>query len=39
LAIADDNGRMKLQEVRRAQELVQLHKVRIIQAWNDHFKP
>ncbi|MBK9275281.1 MAG: DUF4160 domain-containing protein [Flavobacteriales bacterium] len=37
--LADDNGRMKVQEVRRAEALVKANKARIIKAWNAHFKP
>jgi hypothetical protein len=37
ITLADDNGRMKVQEVRRAQELVQEHMDRIIRAWDEHF--
>ena len=35
--LADDNGRMKVQEVRRAKELVEANRERIITAWNEHF--
>ena len=38
VALADDNGRMKVQELRRAQELVVANRQRIIEAWNEHFK-
>lgn len=37
LALADDNGRMKVQEVRRAAELVKENKARLIKAWNEYF--
>lgn len=36
--LADDNGRMKVQEVRRAEELVKANKTRIVKAWNEHFE-
>jgi hypothetical protein len=39
VVLADDNGRMKIQEVRRAEELVRANKARIVKAWNEHFKP
>ncbi len=35
--LADDNGRMKVQEVRRAEELVKENRIRIVKAWNKHF--
>jgi hypothetical protein len=35
--LADDNGRMKVQEVRRAKVLVEENLNRIIRAWNEHF--
>jgi hypothetical protein len=35
--LADDNGRMKVQELRRAEELVEEHRNRILTAWNEHF--
>jgi hypothetical protein len=35
--LADDNGRMKRQEIRRAHELVKENRARIIRAWNEHF--
>lgn len=35
--LADDNGRMKLQELRRAEELVRENEARITKAWNEHF--
>ena len=37
LALADDNGRMKVQQVRRAAELVKENKTRLIKAWNEYF--
>jgi len=37
VTLADDNGRMKVQEVRRAEELVRTNKARIVKAWNEHF--
>ncbi|MCB0780933.1 MAG: DUF4160 domain-containing protein [Flavobacteriales bacterium] len=37
VALADDNGRMKLKELRRAEELVNENKERILKAWNEHF--
>ncbi|MBL7951885.1 MAG: DUF4160 domain-containing protein [Flavobacteriales bacterium] len=37
IALADDNGRMKAQEVRRAQELVEEHLTKLINAWDEHF--
>ena len=38
VSLADDNGRMKVQEVRRAEELVKANQARIRKAWNEHFK-
>jgi hypothetical protein len=35
--LADDNGRMKVQELRRAEQLVEENKIRIKTAWNEHF--
>ena len=35
--LADENGRMKVQEVRRAEELVKENITRIERAWNSHF--
>lgn len=35
--LADDNGRMKLQEVRRAEEPLKQRKARIVKAWKEHF--
>lgn len=37
LDLADDNGRMKMQEVRRAKELVEENMNWIIRAWDEHF--
>lgn len=37
VTLADDNGRMKMQEVRRAEELVKANKARIEKAWNEYF--
>lgn len=37
MKLADDNGRMKAQEVRRAEELVKAHKERIAKAWIEYF--
>lgn len=38
IALADDNGRMKVQELRRAEELVRKHRALIVKAWNEHFE-
>ena len=37
MALADDNGRMKVQELRRAHELVEENRQRLIDAWDEHF--
>ncbi|MCB0759235.1 MAG: hypothetical protein KDC01_12305 [Flavobacteriales bacterium] len=37
MVLADDNGRMKVQEIRRAEELVKENRSRIVKAWNEHF--
>ena len=37
VTLADDHGRMKMQEVRRAEELVKANKARIEKAWNEYF--
>jgi len=37
--LADDNGRMKVQELRRAEELVKKNRSRILEAWNEYFEP
>lgn len=37
VVLADDNGRMKVQELRRAEELVIENRGRIVKAWNEHF--
>jgi hypothetical protein len=39
VALADDNGRMKVQEVRRAEELVKKNRTRIMRAGNEYFRP
>lgn len=38
VSLADDNGRMKVQEVRRSEELVKANRARIVKAWNEYFK-
>lgn len=38
VALADDNGRMKVQEVRRAEELVKKNRTRIMRVWNEYFR-
>ena len=37
VVLADDNGRMKKQEMKRARELVEKNRSKIIAAWNAHF--
>lgn len=37
IALADDNGRMKAQEIRRAKELISENHARIVNAWKQHF--
>lgn len=37
ISLADDNGRMKVQEVRRAEELVKANRARIVKAWVEYF--
>ena len=36
--LADDNGRMKVQELRRAEALVEKNKIQIVKAWNQYFE-
>jgi hypothetical protein len=38
VALADDNGRIKVQEVRRSEELVKANRARTVKAWNEYFK-
>lgn len=37
IELADENGRMKVQELRRAEEIIREHRARIASAWNEHF--
>lgn len=34
----NENGRLKVQELRRAQELITDNEERIAKAWDEHFK-